>query len=376
MTTGVVLVVPGGIDDETAPSGGNVYDRRIRDGLAATGLDVRQIAVAGAWPRPAEAARAELALSLDSVPDGAVVLVDGLLACGVPEVVVPRAARLRLAVLVHMPLADDVGLSGDVAAELDRCERKTLAAAAAVVATSTATARRLAARHGLGAVEVVPPGADRAPLAAGSATGGGLLWGSAPTPPDGEGPVPLVLCVGSLSPLKGQDVLIDALARLADLTWHCRCVGPSRDPRFVADLHGRIERLGLTGRTEVVGAHTWEQVGEMYAACDLVVLPSRAESYGMVVTEALARGIPVVGSGVGGVPEALGDTSAGRPGLLVAPDDSAELAVALRGWLTDAALRHQLRAAARLRRDSLERWPVAARRMADVLRAPAGSTRE
>lgn len=358
MTTGVVLVVPGGIDDETAPSGGNVYDRRIRDGVAAAGLDVRQIAVAGAWPRPAEAARGEFARSLDSVPDGAVVLVDGLVACGVPEVVVPRAARLRLVVLVHMPLADDVGLHGDVAAELDRCERETLAAAAVVVATSTATARRLAARHGLGAVEVVPPGADRGPLAASSASGGRLL------------------CVGSVSPLKGHDVLIDALALLADLPWHCRCVGPSRDPRFTADLHERIERLGLTDRTELVGAHTWEQVGERYAASDVVVLPSRAESYGMVVTEALARGIPVVASDVGGVPEALGDTSAGRPGLLVAPDDPAELAVALRGWLTDAALRHQLRVAARLRRDSLERWPVAARRMADVLRAPAGSTRE
>lgn len=368
MTTGVVLVVPGGIDDETAPSGGNVYDQRMRDGVAAAGLDVREVAVAGAWPRPAEAARAEFARSLDSLPDGAVVLMDGLVACGVPEVVVPRAARLRLAVLVHMPLADDVGLPEDVAAELDRYERETLAAAAAVVATSTATARRLAARHGLGAVDVVPPGADRAPIAAGSATGGGLLWGSAPTPPDGEGPVPQLLCVGSVSPLKGHDVLIDALALLADLTWHCRCVGPPRDPRFIADLHGRIERFGLAGRAELVGARSWAQVGEMYAASDLVVLPSRAESYGMVVTEALARGIPVVGSDVGGVPEALGDTSAGRPGLLVAPDDPAALAVALRGWLTDAAFRHQLRSAARLRRDSLERWSVAARRMADVLR--------
>lgn len=350
MTPGVVLVVPGGVDDETTPSGGNLYDRRMRDGLAAAGFGVREIAVAGAWPKPAEAARAELARSLDALPNGGVVLLDGLVACGVPEVIVPRAARLRLAVLVHMPLADDVGLPGDVAAELDRRERKTLAAAAAVVATSKATARRLAERHGLGTVAVVPPGADRAPLAVGSATGGRLL------------------CVGSVSPLKGQDVLVEAMAGLADLEWYCQCVGPTRDLEFVAGLHERIEQLGLADRNRLLGPRTQEQLRPIYAASDLLVLPSRAESYGMVVTEALARGIPVVGSDVGGVPEALGDTADGVPGLLVPPDDPAALAVALRGWLTDTGLRHRLRAAARLRRETLEPWPVAARLMVEVLR--------
>ncbi|MPY98703.1 MAG: glycosyltransferase [Actinophytocola sp.] len=351
MTTDTVLVVPAGIDDETAPSGGNVYDRRMRDGLAATGLGVRESAVAGAWPRPDETARAELARSLDALPDNAVVLVDGLVACGVPEVVVPRAARLRLAVLVHMPLADDVGLPGDVAAELDRREGETLAAADAVVATSHATARRLAARHGLCDVQVVAPGSNRAPLGTGSATGDRLL------------------CVGTVAPLKGQDVLVEALAMLADLAWHCRCVGPPRDPGFTTDLRERIERLGLAERIRLVGPRTSEQLGQMYADSDLVVLPSRAESYGMVVTEALAHGIPVVASDVGGVPEALGDTEDGVPGVLVTPNDPAGLAAALRDWLTDAELRHRLRTAARQRREALEPWQTAARRMADVLTA-------
>lgn len=338
--TDVVLVVPDTIDDENAPSGGNVYDRRMRDGLAA-----REITVAGAWPRPDETARAALARALDALPDGAVVLLDGLVGCGVPEIVAPRAARLRLVVLVHMPLADDVGLPADVAAELDRRERQTLAAAATVVTTSRATARRLAARHGLDGVEVVSPGADRAPLAATSAAGGRLL------------------CVGSVSRLKGQDVLVEALATLPELTWHCRCVGPPRDAGFAADLRGRIERHGLSNRIELVGPRT----GELYADSDLVVLPSRAESYGMVVTEALARGIPVVGSDVGGVPEALGDTPAGVPGLLVEPDDPVALAAALRDWLTDPGLRQRLRGAAAQRRDALEPWSAAARRMAEVL---------
>ena len=82
--------------------------------------------------------------------------------------------------------------------------------------------------------------------------------------------------------------------------------------------------------------------------------PSRAETYGMVVTEALARGLPVVAADVGGVPEALGHGADGiRPGLLVPPDDPAALGDALRAWLGDAELRQRLRRAARERRASL-----------------------
>jgi glycosyltransferase involved in cell wall biosynthesis len=90
---------------------------------------------------------------------------------------------------------------------------------------------------------------------------------------------------------------------------------------------------------------------------DLLVLPSRGETYGMVVTEALARGVPVLATAAGGLPEALGRTPAGGvPGLLVPPDDSPALAGALRAWLGDPGLRHTLRAAARARRATLTPW--------------------
>ena len=106
----------------------------------------------------------------------------------------------------------------------------------------------------------------------------------------------------------------------------------------------------------------------MYAAADLVVAPSRTETYGMVVTEALARGIPVVGAEVGGLPEALGRTADGRlPGILVPPGDPAPLADALRRWLTDAGLRDDLRRAARERRTTLPGWDVTAERLSGVL---------
>jgi glycosyltransferase involved in cell wall biosynthesis len=94
-----------------------------------------------------------------------------------------------------------------------------------------------------------------------------------------------------------------------------------------------------------------------YASADLVVHPSRAETYGMVITEALARGIPVVATDVGGTREALGTTERfGQTGMLVPPDDTGALATALRRWLTDDSLRRRLRAAAVERRRQLPTW--------------------
>jgi glycosyltransferase involved in cell wall biosynthesis len=90
----------------------------------------------------------------------------------------------------------------------------------------------------------------------------------------------------------------------------------------------------------------------------------------MVVSEALARGLPVVATDVGGVTEALGHTADGiRPGLLVPPDDPAALGAALRAWLGDAELRARLRGAARERREALSGWPATASLVADVLAA-------
>ena len=88
----------------------------------------------------------------------------------------------------------------------------------------------------------------------------------------------------------------------------------------------------------------------------------------MVVTEALAHGLPVVATEVGGVPEALGHGADGvRPGLLVPPGEPAALGAALRAWLGDAELRLRLRRAAGERRASLSGWSTTASVLAGVL---------
>ncbi|MGH3467065.1 MAG: glycosyltransferase family 4 protein, partial [Thermocrispum sp.] len=311
-------------------------------------LGLRVVPVAGGWPHPVAADRAALGEVLAALPDAAAVLVDGLVACGVPEVVVPHARRLRLGVLVHLPLPDETGLEPAVAATLARGERETLAAARVVLATSRAAARDLTTRYGLPDVRVVPPGVDRAPATRGSRAGCRLV------------------CVASITPRKGQDVLVDALARVAELQWDLRCAGPEPDGPFAATLRARIELNGLAHRVHLVGAMTGARLHACYDSADLVVLPSYAETYGMVVTEALAHGVPVLVSDVGGVQEALG---AGlSAGVLVPPGDVGALAGELRRWLTEPSWRARLRSAALARRGRLTTWEDAAVPLAAALR--------
>lgn len=338
--TVVHVVLPGDVDDPAVPSGGNVYDRRVCEGLPG----VHEVAVAGAWPSPA--CTAGLAAALAEIPDGGVVLLDGIVACGVPEVVVPQARRLRLAVVVHLPLADEVGLAPGDAAKLDRRERDTLHAVHAVIATSPWAADRLVRHHALppDKVHVVPPGVDPAPPAPGT---------------DGAGQL---LCVASVTPGKGQDVLVDALAR-TDGPWRCTLAGSlRRAPAFVAHVRSLIDRHGLGDRVTVAGPLTGEALESAYSTADLAILPSLAETYGMVVTEALARGIPVLATDVARIAETVG-----KAGLTVPAGDAGALAAALGEWFGHPELREALRGEARARRGMLAPWTETSRRMAAVL---------
>jgi glycosyltransferase involved in cell wall biosynthesis len=318
----VHVVVPEGIDDPARPSGGNNYDRHLCAGLHSIGWSVHEHAVDAA----------SLAGVIERLPDNAVVLLDGLVASTADDVLVPHARRLRLVVLIHMPLGD-------------ARERAVLSAAAAVVTTSAWGRQRLLELYPLPAdrLHVAHPGVDAAELATGTASGEELL------------------CVAAVIPGKGHDVLLDALRTMTDLSWRCVCVGSvERDPEFAEGL------ARLDGRVAFTGPRTGADLDRTYASADLLVLASRAETYGMVVTEALARGLPVVATDVGGVTEALGVDGAG---LLVPPEDPAALAAALRAWLGDAELRDRLRRAARERRKSLPRWSTTAAVIAGVLAA-------
>src|SRR5262252_8713737 len=106
MTRPLDVVLPNDIDDPLSPSGGNVYDRRVCDGLSAHGWSVRESPVRGRWPSPGRADRDRLAGVLAGLPDHALVLIDGLIASAVPEVLAAHARRLALVVLVHAALGE------------------------------------------------------------------------------------------------------------------------------------------------------------------------------------------------------------------------------------------------------------------------------
>lgn len=336
MNPDLYFVVPENVADADVPSGGNTYDRRVAESLTALDVSVTQVRVS----------LAQLGSALAALPDDALVLIDGLLAGNAPDIVVPATHRLRVAVLVHMPLSDEYGLPRDVATDLEAGERSVLRSAGTVIATSPWSARRLGPRFGRDDVRVATPGTDPAVLAPGT---------------DG---VSRLLCIAAVTPGKGLDLLVDALASVGDLTWTCDVVGSlHRAPSYVDTVRTLIDHHGLSDRIRLAGPSN--DLAADYARADLLVSASRGETYGMVVAEALARGIPVLATEVGAVPETLGHAPDGTvPGLLVRPGGLGE---GLRRWLTEPALRDRLRGAALARRDALTDWTATALAVADAL---------
>ena len=346
----VHVIVPEGFDNPGQPTGGNIYDRRVCAGLAEAGWEVLVATVAAAWPVRGSGARADLARVVSAIPDGETVLIDGLIASPAAAQLLPHTGRIRMTVLLHMPLATAVDTHHDAGAE--RSERSVLRAAAGVVVTSEWTRRQVLTRYAIPAcrVHVARPGADRVARPA--------------RPVRGH-----LICVGVLSRHKGQDLLVEALADLADRDWHCVLAGSlDRDPDFVEHLRTRITRLGYDHRVRLSGVLTGAALSHAYTTADLLVAPSRSETYGMTVTEALAHGLPVIATAVGGLPEALGSTADGTgPGQLVPPGDPAALAAALGDWLGDEGHRHRLRAAVRQRQPTLRGWEQTTQEITDAV---------
>jgi glycosyltransferase involved in cell wall biosynthesis len=347
------LLVPG---DPARRTGGSIYDARIVDELRRAGLAIRVHGLAGRFPDADALARNAFEGALEAVSDGGMAVLDGLALGGLPELAERHRDRIDLVALVHHPLCDETGLAPDRAAGLEQLERRALAACRGIITTSAFTARRLAELDmNPVPIRVVEPGTAPAPLAS-SATGE-------------DDPVrPRLLCVGSLVPRKGQDVLVRALATLTDREWRCSLVGhDGRDPDFVAALDRAIATAGLADRIERIGELDEDDLDRAYRASDLFVLPSHYEGFGMVVTEALARGLPVITT-TGG---ALADTLPSTAGLHVPPGDPDSLARALARWLDDGDLRRDLRRGARRARRALPTWSTAAERFRQALFATA-----
>ena len=326
----IALVVPGSIETR---SGGYEYNRRIAAGLRARGWTVNVHETAG---------------SLAAIADGTTVVIDGLALGAVADQAERESQRLRLVALVHMPLADDSGLDRATAERLEASERRALTACALIVVTGAATATTI---EGYGVprdrLAVVEPGTDRAPIARGSGDES-----------------PHLICVAALTRGKGHEILIAALATLRDRQWTLACAGSlDRDPETVERVRAQIRLNGLEGRVSLVGELDWPALSALYDRADLFVLATLHETYGMAVAEALARGLPVISTTTGAMPDLVSVDA----GLLVPPGDVNAIGAALACAIDDRSVRDRLAIGARRVRDRLPTWEIAVDQMAAVL---------
>jgi glycosyltransferase involved in cell wall biosynthesis len=342
----LAFAVPGDLD---TPTGGYAYDKRMIVELTRLGWDVEVIDLGNEFPRPSDTAREAATEKLLALPQGMPLVIDGLAFGVMPLQATRLALRRKLVALVHHPLALESGLDQAEAATFQTMERTALGAPSRVVTTSQTTARVLMTHYDVPArrLVVAPPGTDKAAPARGS----------------GGGPLAL-LAVGALVPRKGYDVLVAALATLVHLPWQLTIAGDrSRDPATAQQIEADVARLGLTERVTLAGAVSDERLDALHDGADLFVLPSRYEGYGMAFAAAIARGLPVIGTDAGAIPEAVPAAA----GILVPPDNVPALAAALYRLITDAGERGRLATAARTAAAQLPTWADSAMLFARAL---------
>ena len=345
------FLLPG---DPATRTGGYGYDRAIVAGLREAGWVVHLPPLPDTFPWPDAAALAAAEREVAALPDGALVLVDGLAFGALPDLARRHAGRLRWVALVHHPLALESGL-GDVQRQaLFESERRALACARLVIVTSAATARALADYAVPAArVRVVPPGT--APVAA------------APRPCN---LVPALLCVATLTPRKGHALLLEALAGLRDRPWTLHCAGSTtRDAATTAAVRRLVKQHGLADRVLLHGELDDAALDRLYRQSDAAVLATSFEGYGMALAEGMAHGLPVVSTTAG----AIADLVPPSAGLLVPPGDVAALRQALARLLDEPALRARLAAGSRAAGRTLPDWPGAVAAFAAALAGVAAA---
>ena len=345
-----LFAIPG---DLSSLTGGYGYDRRMLAELPSCGVEAAHLPLPDGFPFPdAEAIAQSLSLLASASAD--ILMVDGLALGALPPAGVASLGA-KLVALVHHPLGLESGLDPSAAQALIANERAVLAHAHHVIVTSGTTRDTLIADFGVpaGRITVAEPGTDPAPRFDGSG-----------------GPDVSLLAIGSITPRKGHVILIDALAGLADLPWRLTIIGsPDRDRACAAALQSAIAAHGLQPRINLAGEAPEAVVGAAYAGADLFVLPSLYEGYGMVLSEAMARGLPIVATTGGAAAETVPDAAA----LKVPPGDVPALRAALRLAIADASVRASLADSSWAAGQGLPRWSDSARRIAQALQSVAGA---
>ena len=173
-----------------------------------------------------------------------------------------------------------------------------------------------------------------------------------------------LLSVGAIVPRKGFDVLLAALVSLKHLNWRLTIVGDDqRAPLTTEALRQTITEHGLQDRIVLAGAQPASELAVHYQQADVFVLASRYEGYGMAYAEALAWGLPVIGTDAG----AARDTLATPAAQTVPAEDIGALADALERLIEDTTLRANMRQAAVAHAQTLPTWKDSGAQFAQTL---------
>ena len=340
------FIIPGDIN---TPSGGYRYDRTILEEWRALNVAFDLVSLSGSYPNPSDADRALAFSVIDECDDADITVIDGLAGGGFPELIEMLSKSAPCISLLHHPLSLENGISPEEANFLEETERKGLNFTKAVITTSPATSKTVAELFAIdnAVIHTVEPGVSRA----------------APIEFRTEPPLSL-LSVGSITERKGHDVLVKALALIKGEPWQLTIVGPqSFDRAHFLALTNLCQELGISDRVTFLDSLSEEELSAQYAKADIFALASRYEGYGMAYAEAIVRGIPVVGTTAGAIP----DTVPLKAGILTATDDVGAFSNALLSLLSDTPMRHKKHLGALAAEPDFPTWSGSAKKFLEIL---------
>ena len=346
MTLQAAFAIPGDLNTRT---GGYIYERRMLETLNEIGQPTAHVTLMTSWPHPSAQAEAELAEKLRALAPGTPLILDGLV-FGSMDTGLLASLDLPVVAMLHHPLGLEAGLPPDVARVLIERETANLRHADHVVVPSPHTRAILIQRFGVAPqdISIALPGFDRP---------------SPPVAPVAKADPPLILSIGIICERKGHDILLAALDRLRDRRWQAKIVGLTHDADVEAALRRQRAALGFEERVAFTGVIPAEALDRLWRQAHLFALATRYEGYGMVLSEAMLYGLPVVSCAVGAVPDTLPEGA----GLLTPPDDPDAFAAALAQLLDDDAAHAAMTARAQAKGAALPEWRDAARVMAAAL---------
>jgi glycosyltransferase involved in cell wall biosynthesis len=340
----LIFAIPG---DLSILTGGYAYARRLLKELPHQGISIEPLRLPESFPHPTSADIAQTLYLLQQRPD-ALWLFDGLALGAFPPELLAALPQRSLA-LIHHPLALEEGLTVKQVRAFHQSEKEALALMQGIITTSHTTADVLVKDYAVSPekLTIAEPGTDPAMRAKG--TGSPFHW----------------LAIGTVTPRKAFPLLVEALASLKDQNWFLTILGATdRNLEETHKLVAAIENHGLRERISLLGSCSATECEPFWQTADAFVSSSLYEGYGMVLTEAMARGLPLVAS-TGGAASA---TVPEHVGIKVEPGDLDAMQQAMARMMKNAPFRRTCADSSWECRKTLPKWEETARHVSEAVR--------